>query len=114
MTLTSKREVARILRMEAEKIRLHGFTNFFSHSFNCVQAQVLRADRCEGCLLRDHLPEKYREEVFPCQHIDPDLWAQLEQIPGLAERMAARFMEIAGELEKEALREESVPAVARG
>ena len=59
MTITSKWEAAKILRSEAENIRLHGLTNVFNLSFNCVQVQVLRTEKCEGCLLGDYMREAY-------------------------------------------------------
>ncbi len=107
MTITSKREVARILWAEAENLRRHGFTNFFSHQFACVMAQVLRPDQCEGCLLGEYVPEEHREEAFPCQHIGEDTWEQISQIPGLLEKVADRFATIAEELEAIARTEEA-------
>lgn len=108
MTVTSKREMARILKTEAHNLRRHGFTNFFSHQFNCLMAQVLRPEKCEGCLLRDYVPEEYREEAFPCQHVDQATWERLAQIPGLPERVAQRFEEIAEELEATPVQEPRV------
>ena len=99
MTITSKREVARILRIEAESIRRHGFTNFFSHNFNCLQAQVLRTEMCEGCLLRNYVPEQYREEAFPCQHMDLNGFRRIASDPELPEKVAARLLTIAEDLE---------------
>ena len=54
-TITSKWGAAKILCREAENIRRHGLTNAFNLSFNCVQAQVLRTEKCEGCLLGDYV-----------------------------------------------------------
>ncbi|MFQ5664015.1 MAG: hypothetical protein ACE5HL_09300 [Terriglobia bacterium] len=102
MTITSKREAARILRAEAESLRRHGFTNFFSHSFVCVLAQVLRLETCEGCLLRDYVPEEYRNEAFPCQHTDQASCERIAAVPGLLEEVAARYVSIAEELEARA------------
>ncbi len=99
MTITSKREVARILRAEAENIRRHGFTNFFSHNFNCLQAQVLRTEMCEGCLLREYVPEQYRSEAFPCQHMELNGFRRIASDPELPEKVAARLLSIAEELE---------------
>lgn len=107
MTITSKRLAARILRAEAESILRHGFTNFFSHNFICLEAQVLRKETCEGCLLRDYVPEAYRDEAFPCQHMDAISFERLAAVPGLAERVAARWIAIADELEANAEAEES-------
>jgi hypothetical protein len=99
MTITSKREAARILRAEALSIRRHGFTNLFSHQFVCLLGQVLRPEQCEGCLLGDYVPEEYRDEAFPCQHIDEATWERISRIPGLPEKVADRFQAIADELE---------------
>lgn len=107
MTITSKRLAARILRAEAESILRHGFTNFFSHSFICLEAQVLRKEACEGCLLRDYVPEAYRNEAFPCQHMDAASCQRLAAVPGLPERIAARWLAIAEELEAGAEAKES-------
>lgn len=109
MALTSKREVAQILRKEATSLRRHGFTNFFSHQYVCLLGQVLRPETCEGCLLGDYLPEEYRQEAFPCQHITQGAWGRIAQIPDVPEKVATRFEEIATELEQEAGREESTP-----
>ncbi len=91
MTITSKWEAAKILRREAENIRRHGLTNVFSLSFNCVQAQVLRTEKCEGCLLGDYVREAHAQEAFPCQFIEPDAWEKIDADAGLRERIAARF-----------------------
>lgn len=99
MTITSKQEVARILRGEAENLRRHGFTNFFSHQFTCLLGQVLRPEQCEGCLLGDFLPEEFQKEAFPCQHIDQATWERIAAIPGLPEKVADRFQSVAEELE---------------
>jgi len=114
MAITSKREVAQILRKEADSLRRHGFTNFFSHQYVCLLAQVLRPEKCEGCLLGDYLPEEYRQEAFPCQHITQDTWERIAQLPGLPAKVADRFVEMAGELEREAQVEESTPARLEG
>ena len=106
MTMTSRREVARILRAEADGIRRNGFAYPFSHNFNCLQAQVLRADICEGCLLRDFVPEQYRTEAFPCQHLDENGYGRVVADPDLPERVAARLLSIADELEAQAEIEE--------
>ncbi len=108
MTITSKWEAAKILRREAENIRRHGLTNVFNLSFNCVQAQVLRTEKCEGCLLGDYVREAYSQEAFPCQFIERDAWERIDADAGLRERIAARFEEIAKELETSAQAEESV------
>ncbi len=99
MTITSKREMARILRIEAESIRRHGFTNFFGHNFNCLQAQVLRTEMCDGCLLREYVPAQYREEAFPCQHMDLNGFRRIASDPELPEKVAARLLSMAAELE---------------
>ena len=99
MTVTSKREVARILRIEAESIRRHGFTNLFGHNFACLQAQVVRTEACEGCLLRDYVPKEYCQEAFPCQHLDVNGFGRIASDPELPEKVAARLLSIAEELE---------------
>jgi len=114
MTLTSKREVAGILRQEAQNLRRHGFTNFFSHQFACLMAQVLRPEQCEGCVLADFLPEEYAREAFPCQHFDQATWERIAQIPGLPEKVAVRFLAIAEGLETQAEVEAVAPRPARG
>jgi hypothetical protein len=45
MTVASKREMARILRIEADSLRHQGFTDLSTHNFECLQAQVLREDK---------------------------------------------------------------------
>lgn len=107
MTITSKREVARILRNEADNIRRHGFTDIFSQQFACLLGQTLRREQCEGCLLADLVPEEYRREAFPCQHVDAVTWARIAAIPGLPEKVAERFASVASELEAEVELEES-------
>lgn len=108
MALKSKWEAARVLRTEAESLRKHGFTNFFSHQFACLLGQVLRPETCEGCLLGDYVPEEYRTEAFPCQHIDQAAWQRIAAIPGMPERLAQRLDDVAKELE--ALAEADEPA----
>ncbi len=107
MTITSKWEAARILRVEAESIRRHGFTNMFGHQFACLVSQVLRPETCEGCLLADYVPEEVRKEAFPCQHLNEDILRRIAAIPGLPEKVADRFVSIAEELEALARAEES-------
>lgn len=106
MTITSNWEAARILRTEAESLRRHGFTNFFSHQFVCLLSQVLRREACEGCLLGDYVPEQYRNEAFPCQHLDRASLERIAVVPGLPEKIADRFVSIAEELEALAQLEE--------
>lgn len=107
MTITSKREMARILRAEANNILRHGFTDFFGHNFNCLQAQVLRKEKCEGCLLGEYVPEEFRSEAFPCQHMELDGFRRIASDPDLPERVAARLLCIAEELESAVKLEES-------
>jgi len=54
---------------------------------------------CEGCLLRDYVPEEYREEAFPCQHMDLNGFRRIVSDPKLPEKVAARLLSIAQELE---------------
>jgi hypothetical protein len=99
MTITSKREVARILRSEAESIRKHGFTDFSGHNFNCLQAQALKADKCLGCKLREFVPSEYQDEAFPCQHIDPEGYERIFSQPELPGQIATRLLNLAEEIE---------------
>jgi hypothetical protein len=69
--------------------------------------QTLRREQCEGCLLADFIPEEYRREAFPCQHVDAATWARIAAIPGLPEKVAERFESVAAELEAEAELEEA-------
>jgi hypothetical protein len=107
MTVTSKREVARTLRTEADGLERHGFTDFFSHNFNCLQAQVLREDVCLGCLLRGYVPEEYRNEAFPCQHMDSNSYSRIASSPDLSKKVAERMRSLAEELEAAAKKEEA-------
>lgn len=107
MTLTSKREVARVLRIEADKVRHHGFDDVPTYTFDCLQAQVLRADACLGCLLKDFMPEQIRSEAFPCQHIDPSGYQTIFAEPGMPEKIATRLSNLADELEAAAIKEEA-------
>jgi hypothetical protein len=107
MTITSKSEAARILRAEAGSIRRHGFTNMFDHQFACLLSQVLRPETCEGCLLGDYVPEEYRQEAFPCQHIDQAALERIAAVPGLPKKVVDRFVSIAEELETLARVEEA-------
>lgn len=110
MAIKSKWEAAKVLRTEADGLRRHGFTNFFSHQFACLLGQVLRPETCEGCLLAEFLSEECKTEAFPCQHVDQASWERIAAIPGLSERMAARLENIADELETLARREEPARA----
>lgn len=106
---TDKREMARLLRAEAEEIRRTGFSNFFGHTFACLrygQANLERdEDRCGDCPLRPFVPPAYRDETFPCQHIDEEGWALATHQRELAERYAAWMLRVAQQLEAEAGRE---------
>ncbi len=107
MTLTSKREVARVLRIEANHVKQHGFTDLPSYSFDCLQAQVLRPDPCLGCLLKDFIPAQVSGEAFPCQHIDPSGYRRILSEPGMSEKISARLSNLAEELETAAEKEEA-------
>jgi hypothetical protein len=107
MTVTSKREVARILRIEAENVKRHGFADIPTYSFDCLQAQVLRPDPCLGCLLKNFVPDQVRAEAFPCQHLDPDAYQKIFSEPGMPEKVATRLSSLADELETAAAKEEA-------
>lgn len=113
MAIKSKWEAARILRAEADSLRRHGFTNFFSHQFACLLGQVLRPETCEGCLLGDYLSDEYAKEAFPCQHIDQATWERIAKIPGLPQKLADRLVSVAEELEGLAQCEEPSRRVAQ-
>jgi hypothetical protein len=53
------------------------------------------------------LPEEFRQEAFPCQHIDEASWQRIAALPGMPEKVAARFVQSAEELEARAELEES-------
>lgn len=103
-----KREMAERLRAEAEHIRRHGFTNFFAHTYACLrygQAMKEREEnRCGPCPMRALVPPDYREEAFPCQHINAEGWNLAAQEPDLAEKYVAWLLKTAKELEAEAAR----------
>jgi hypothetical protein len=107
MTITSKREVARVLRIEAQNVKRHGFSDVPTYSFDCLQAQVLRPDPCLGCLLKDFIPEQSRGEAFPCQHIDPDGYHKIFAEPGMPEKISTRLSNLVEELEAAAEKEEA-------
>lgn len=46
MAITSKREVARVLRIEADNINRHGLDDVSTYTYDCIQAQALRGERC--------------------------------------------------------------------
>ena len=108
MTITSRREVARILRAEAESLRRHGFTNIFSHQFACLLGQVLRPEQCTGCVLEEFVPDEVRAEAFPCQHLDLAVWERIVSLPGMPEKISERFLSVAAELEASAEVEDSL------
>ena len=56
----------------------------------------------QGCLLRDYVPEEYKEEAFPCQHLNESAVERLVTVPELSARVADRLVSIAEELEASA------------
>ena len=104
MASSQRPEAARYLRVQAEHIRRHGLTNFFEHTYTCLRyGQLTKAhveERCLNCLLGSYVPLEYQNEVFPCQHITEEGWQRAAQEPGLAERVAARFIRAAEELQE--------------
>lgn len=106
---TDKREMLRRLRAEAEHIRWHGLTNFFDHTYACLRyGQAMKErneDRCGPCPMRQFVPTDYREEAFPCQHINAQGWNLAAQQPDLAEKYVAWLLKTAKELEAEAARD---------
>ena len=105
---SDKREMARRLRAEAERIRTHGLTNFFEHTYACLRyGQVSKdreEDRCGDCPMRPFVPADYRDEAFPCQHINEQGWELAAQPPDLVKRFVAWLLSTAEQLEAEAAR----------
>lgn len=99
MAITSKREVARVLRIEADNIKRHGLDDVSTYTYDCIQAQTLRGERCTNCLLRDFVPESAREEEYPCQHIDEQKYAEIIGMPGMKEKVVTRLKNLAMGLE---------------
>lgn len=98
--------MAERLRAEAEKIRRHGATNFFDHTYAClVYGQASKEnpeDRCGDCPNRPFVPLERRGEAFPCQYITSGGWALAAQQPDLAERYVEWLMLTADQLDAEA------------
>jgi hypothetical protein len=107
MAITSKREAARVLRIEADSILRHGLDDISTYTYDCIQAQTLRKERCANCLLREYLPESAHGEEYPCQHIEPEKYAQIMSAPGMQEKVVRRLNDLATELELAATAEES-------
>jgi hypothetical protein len=106
MAITSKREAARVLRIEAENIRKHGLDDVHTYTYDCIQAQI-QTDRCAFCMLREFTPESERDQEYPCQHIEPEKYAQIISTPGMAQKLVTRFDDLANTLELAAAKEES-------
>ena len=106
MTTVDKHDMARRLRLEAEKIRKHGLTSFFDHTYACLRyGQASKdnpEDRCGDCPNRPYVPEEFREEAFPCQHITPDAWERAAEEPGLDDRYIVWMLRTADQLDAEA------------
>ncbi len=105
MTTVDKHAMARRLRVEAERIRKHGLSNFSEHTYNClVYGQVSKEkaeDRCGDCPNRPFVPAGFEEEAFPCQHITEEGWDRAADEPGQAERTAEWLLRTADQLERE-------------
>lgn len=99
MAITSKREAARVLRIEADNIRKHGLDDVATYTYDCIQAQALRGERCANCLIREFTPESARGEEYPCQHLEPEKYAEIMAAPGMAEKMVRRLNDLAEELD---------------
>lgn len=105
MAITSKREAARVLRIEADNIRKHGLDDVSTYTYDCIQAQTLHGERCANCLVREFTPESARGEEYPCQHIEPEKYAQIMSAPGMADKVVRRLNDLASELETAAAAE---------
>jgi hypothetical protein len=108
MTTAEKIEKAQLLRAEAEDIRRHGLSNFFAHTFACARYGQASKDepesRCGMCPMRPFVPTDYREEAFPCQHIEEEGWNLAAEEKELAQSYVAWLLKTASELEAEAAR----------
>lgn len=106
MTATEKLEMVERLRAGAEDVRHHGLTNFFAHTFACARYGQASKDeperRCGMCPLRPFVPADFREEAFPCQHIDEEGWNLAAEEKELATSYVAWLLKTATELEAEA------------
>ncbi len=106
MTSAQKREGARRLRAEAEKIRQHGLSNLFEHTFTCIHyGQVPKdreEDRCVWCPVRPFVDPEFREEAFACQHVTANGWEKVIAQPEVAEQIITSFLRSAELLEAEA------------
>jgi len=105
MAITSKRELARSLRIEANNIRKHGLDDMSTYTYDCIQAQI-QGERCAFCMLREFTPESERDQEYPCQHMEPEKYAQIISTPGMADKLVRRFDDLATELELAATGEE--------
>lgn len=105
MAITSKREVARVLRIEADNIKRHGLDDVSTYTYDCIQAQALRGERCTNCLLRDFVPESSKSEEYPCQHIETDKYAEIISAPGMKHKIVTRLKNLAMGLEAAELAE---------
>lgn len=109
MTTVDKRDMARRLRLEAEKIRKHGVTSFFDHTYACLRygqaSKDKPEDRCGDCPNRPFVPNDFKDEAFPCQHITEDGWEKAASQPGLADSYVAWLLRTANQLEAEAVQQ---------
>jgi hypothetical protein len=103
-----KHEMAQRLRVEAEAIRRHGLTNFFEHTFACLRygqsSKAREEDRCGLCPMREFVRSDYREEAFPCQHINEQGRNLAAEHRDLAEQYLVWLLRTAEQLEAEAAR----------
>ncbi len=117
MAKIDRREMARRLRDEAERIRNRGLSNFSEHAYACLMyGQVSKPrlpvdfmrrgrgkppeqERCGDCPNRPYVPPDFADEAFPCQHITEEGWDRAAAEPGQAERTAEWLLRTADLLE---------------
>lgn len=101
----NKQAMAQRLRAEAEAIRRHGLTNFFEHTFACLRyGQAMKAreeERCGPCPMREFVRPDYKEESFPCQHINEQGWNLAAEHKELADQYVDWLLRTAKQLEVE-------------
>lgn len=120
MARVDRREMARRLRTEAERIRKCGLSNFSEHTYACLmygQASKPRLpmdfvrrgrgkppeqERCGDCPNRSFVQPEFADEAFPCQHITEENWGRAVIEPGQAERTAEWLLRMADLLEAKA------------
>ena len=106
MARVDRREMARRLRSEAERIRKCGLSNFSEHTYACLMygqaSKPPEQERCGDCPNRPFVQPEFADEAFPCQHITGENWDWATAEPGQAERTAEWLLRMADLLEAKA------------